>query len=76
MTHGLTLTTVNISAPDPGALACFYQQLLGWEITVEEPNWVLMRDPDGGVGLAFQTESFYARPVWPACPLGPADDAS
>lgn len=68
MAHGLTLTTVNISAPGPGALARFYERLLGWEITVEEPHWALMRNPEGGVGLAFQTESSYARPVWPAGP--------
>ncbi|GAB3974830.1 VOC family protein [Plantactinospora veratri] len=67
---GLTLTTVNLSAPDPRALARFYQRLLGWEITEEEPDWVLMRDPAGGVGLAFQTESPYRRPSWPA---GPGD---
>ncbi|MEN3613746.1 VOC family protein [Plantactinospora sp. ZYX-F-223] len=67
---GLTLTTVNLSAPDPAALARFYQRLLGWEITEEESDWVLMRDPAGGVGLAFQTESPYARPRWPA---GPGD---
>lgn len=67
---GLELTTVNIGAPDPGALARFYQRLLGWEIGTEEPDWVVLRDPDGGVGLAFQTESCYVRPGWPA---GPGD---
>jgi catechol 2,3-dioxygenase-like lactoylglutathione lyase family enzyme len=66
----LTFTTVNISAPDPGALARFYERLLGWKISAEEPDWVVLRAPDGGVGLAFQTESFYARPTWPA---GPSD---
>jgi catechol 2,3-dioxygenase-like lactoylglutathione lyase family enzyme len=64
----LTLTTVNIGAPDPGALARFYQRLLGWEIKAEEPNWVLLKAPDGGVGLSFQTESTYVRPTWPAVP--------
>ncbi|MDT5025652.1 MAG: hypothetical protein QOE61_2078 [Micromonosporaceae bacterium] len=64
----LTLTTVNIGAPDPGALARFYQRLLGWEIKAEEPNWVLLKAPDGGVGLSFQTESSYVRPTWPAGP--------
>jgi catechol 2,3-dioxygenase-like lactoylglutathione lyase family enzyme len=64
--HGLTLTTVNIGAPDPGALARFYERLLGWEIKAEEPDWVLLRSADGGVGLSFQTEAFYVRPVWPA----------
>ncbi|GAA3731172.1 VOC family protein [Plantactinospora mayteni] len=67
---GLTLTTVNLSAPDPAALARFYQRLLGWEITEDESDWVLMRSPAGGVGLAFQTESPYHRPSWPA---GPGD---
>lgn len=62
----LTLTTVNISAPDPGALARFYRQLLGWTIAVEESNWVLLRNPAGGVGLAVQSEASYRRPVWPA----------
>jgi catechol 2,3-dioxygenase-like lactoylglutathione lyase family enzyme len=58
----LTLTTVSIGAPDPGALARFYRDLLGWEVKADEPNWVLLRSPDGGVGLSFQTESGYARP--------------
>jgi catechol 2,3-dioxygenase-like lactoylglutathione lyase family enzyme len=69
--HGLTLTTVNLSAPDPGALARFYQQLLGWKVGAEEPDWVLLRDPEGGVGLAFQSEPHYVRPVWPAGPGDP-----
>ena len=67
----LTLTTVNIGAPDPAALARFYVQLLGWQIAVEEPNWVLLRDPSGGVGLSFQTEVHHVRPVWPAGPDDP-----
>ena len=66
--NGLTLTTVNVSAPDPAALARFYQRLLDWKITAEEPHWVLLKDPDGGVGLSFQTESSYVRPTWPAGP--------
>src|SRR4029079_5226943 len=64
----LRFTTVNIGAPDPGALARFYGRLLGWEIGVEEPDWVVLRAPDGGVGLAFQGESSYVRPTWPAGP--------
>jgi catechol 2,3-dioxygenase-like lactoylglutathione lyase family enzyme len=66
----LTLTTINIGAPDPGALARFYERLLGWSIGVEEPEWVVLRDPDGGVSLSFQLEASYVRPNWPA---GPGD---
>jgi catechol 2,3-dioxygenase-like lactoylglutathione lyase family enzyme len=66
----LTLTTVNLSAPDAGALARFYVRLLGFEIKAEEPDWVLLQAPDGGVGLSCQTEANYVRPTWPA---GPGD---
>ena len=68
--HGLTLTTVNIGAPDPGALAHFYQCLLGGEISAEEPDNVFLRGAAGSVGLSFQREPGYVRPVWPA---GPGD---
>lgn len=62
----LTLTTVNLSAPDPGVLARFYAALLGWEITDEEPDWVMVRPPNGGVALSFERDVSYATPVWPS----------
>ena len=62
----LTLTTVNVNASDPGRLARFYARLLDWPIVSEEPNWVLLKPPDGGVGLSFQTEDRYQPPTWPA----------
>jgi hypothetical protein len=61
------LTTVNISAPEPGLLARFYQQLLGGDIAAEEPGWVLLRNVDG-ISLSFQSESTYIRPTWPGGP--------
>lgn len=66
MANGLTLTTVNIGAPDANELARFYERLLGWKLGVDEPGWAVLRDPAGGVGLCFQTEENYVRPVWPA----------
>ncbi|MDQ2748582.1 MAG: VOC family protein [Pseudonocardiales bacterium] len=66
----LTLTTITISAPDPRALGRFYQQLLGGELTADEADWVVLRQPEGGVGIAFQTETDYLPPVWPATPEG------
>ncbi|MEV2237488.1 VOC family protein [Micromonospora sp. NPDC049891] len=62
----LALTTVNLDTPDPAALARFYARLLGWDIAVEEADDVILRTPDGGVGLAFQRERAYVRPSWPA----------
>jgi catechol 2,3-dioxygenase-like lactoylglutathione lyase family enzyme len=68
MAPKLTFTTVNISAPDPHALGRFYHQLLGGELQADEPDWVVLRPPNGGVGVAFQPEPDYVRPVWPAGP--------
>ncbi|MCW2749194.1 MAG: uncharacterized protein JWR83_304 [Aeromicrobium sp.] len=68
---GFTLSTVNLGSPDPLALAQFYGELLGWEIGVAEPDWVVLRNPaSGGVSLSFQFEVGHVRPVWPA---GPGD---
>jgi catechol 2,3-dioxygenase-like lactoylglutathione lyase family enzyme len=67
-TAAFTLTTVNLSAPDPRALADFYQALLGWMRGADEPDWVILRPPGGGIGLAFQPEPDYRPPTWPARP--------
>jgi predicted enzyme related to lactoylglutathione lyase len=66
----LTLTGINIDAPDPHTLAAFYADLLGWEIGRAEEDDVYLRPPDGGRGLSFQRETKYERPTWPA---GPGD---
>ena len=65
---GLTLTTVNLGAPDAAGLADFYARLLEWPVDRDEGDFVVLRDPAGGVGLAFQTEDGHAPPVWPAGP--------
>ena len=65
-THGTTLTMVTLNSPDPPALARFYGQLLGWEIATEEPGWVTLRQPDGGIELGFHIEDHYVPPVWPS----------
>jgi catechol 2,3-dioxygenase-like lactoylglutathione lyase family enzyme len=66
----LTLSLVNLGGPDVGVLLRFYQQLLGWEVETDEDDWAVLRDPAGGVGLAFQTEVHHRPPTWPA---GPTD---
>lgn len=66
--HGATLTMATLSSPDPPALARFYARLLGWEIGTEEPGWVTLRNPAGGVDLGFHIEDHYAPPVWPSQP--------
>lgn len=64
--HGARLTTVTLNSPDPPALARFYSQLLGWTIGTDEPDWVTLTNPDGGIGIAFHIEDIYIRPAWPA----------
>lgn len=61
----LRLVTVVLDCPDANALADFYSRLLGWEVTFREPDWALIRSPDGGTGLSFQSEPWYQPPAWP-----------
>lgn len=63
----VAISTISLSAADPHRLAQFYADLLGYVIIANEPDWLLLRDPSGrGVSLSCQSESVYARPVWPA----------
>lgn len=64
----IRFTTVCLDCPDAQAMTRFYGGLLGWEPTVTEPEWVLMRDPSGGTGLSFQQDDRYQPPVWPGDP--------
>ena len=68
MAPAVTLRTVNLDCSDPHVMARFYGGLLGWQPTAVEPDWVLMRHPDGGTGLSFQQVDAFERPVWPEEP--------
>ena len=61
----IAVRTVCLDCGDAHAMAHFYGGLLGWEPTFTEPDWVLMRNPEGGVGLSFQAEPAYRPPTWP-----------
>ncbi|MFG2395624.1 VOC family protein [Streptomyces lydicus] len=63
-----SLATVVLDCPDAHALAGFYRTLLGWEVKLSEADWVLLRNPEGGTGLSFQSEPGYRPPVWPELP--------
>jgi len=66
----MTVSGVVLDSLDAQALARFYEDLLGWKRTQDEPGWVKLAAPDGGTGLSFQNESDYVPPTWPA---GPGD---
>ena len=66
-----TLSGIVLGAPDPQALASFYEQLLGFERVEDSPEWVVTRPRGGGLpGLSFLREEHHAPPTWPA---GPTD---
>lgn len=49
-------------------LARFYARLLGWpepDIDADDVQWIAIRDPAGGTGVACQYEQFHTAPVWP-----------
>jgi glyoxalase superfamily protein len=63
---------VALDAPNGLELARFYQRLLGWQIFEDPPDEAsLSPSADAGYNLAFQTETNYVRPVWPAEPGKP-----
>ncbi len=55
-----------IDCADADQLADFYSRVLGWEVAASDGHgWAQLRDPDGGVGINIQAESWYRRPTWP-----------
>lgn len=54
-----------LDTPDPRGLAQFYCALLGWEVAQEDDDWVTVRPPGGGPGLAFQLAPDHVPPTWP-----------
>ena len=68
---------VTIAAARPRELARFYANLLGWEVSTEEParpgkppedGWAQVTPPSGvsGLTLNFEFDDYYRRPVWPS----------
>jgi hypothetical protein len=58
------MRSVVVDCPDPVALAEFYRQLVGGEVTSTEDDWVVL-EPEPGRRLAFQLAEDYAAPTWP-----------
>jgi hypothetical protein len=56
---------VVLDAPDAPALAHFYSDLLGWEISKESPEGAAMAPSSGVAYLSIQTSANYVRPTWP-----------
>jgi catechol 2,3-dioxygenase-like lactoylglutathione lyase family enzyme len=67
-TADFRLSSTVLGTPDPRGLAAFYRDLLGWEVKVERPEWVVLRPREGGSGLSFQLEDGHVPPTWPGAP--------
>jgi catechol-2,3-dioxygenase len=59
----MALFAVTIDAPDAAALARFYADLMGMEVTYEGPEGALIAG--GGKSVMFQQVSGYNSPQWP-----------
>lgn len=72
---------VVLDTTDARALAEFYRRLLGWRYRPgDEPpapgepdpnglDWLVLQNPDGGPGIAFQNVDALPRATWPEGPI-------
>lgn len=65
----ISLDMVVLDCPDPAALSDFYAKLLGWEVESADDEWVTLRSPEGGIGVAFQKAEGFVAPTWPEGPV-------
>ena len=63
MTGFATLAMISLDAADPGALATFYSQVLGWEVLHNEGEYAMIGD--GTTSIGFGRVEGYAGPGWP-----------
>lgn len=61
----IKIRTIVLDCINAKELSDFYSKLLGWNKTIDDPEWVLMRDPSEGTGLSFQSEPLYDKLKWP-----------
>ncbi len=59
----IKLRTIVLDCKDARVLSDLYAKLLGWNKTIQAPDWVLMI-PQEGQALSFQSEPLYQALVW------------
>ncbi|MEU6081809.1 VOC family protein [Streptomyces sp. NPDC047108] len=57
---------VTVEAPDPGALARFYAEVVGWEVVREDADGAAIAPPEGVAYIGFERSEGFVPPVWPA----------
>ncbi len=63
-TTKVSLGMLNLDCPDPRVEATFWSELLGWEITMVEDEYAMLKGTDGAL-LAFGKVPDYEPPTWP-----------
>jgi predicted enzyme related to lactoylglutathione lyase len=63
MTGIATLAMVNLDCGNPAALAGFYHQVLGWEVTHSQDEYAMISD--GTASIGFGRIDGYEPPRWP-----------
>ena len=58
-----------LDSPDPQALARFYEELLGWPVDTDTPQWCTIPVPGARANLAFQREEDYRLSTCPGPPV-------
>jgi predicted enzyme related to lactoylglutathione lyase len=58
-----SLAMISFDATDPPALASFYSQVLGWEVTHTEDQYAMISD--GSTSIGFGKLPGYSGPGWP-----------
>ncbi len=69
MSDAIRLSSMTVNCPDARALADFYAQITGGEVTYSHPAWATVISPGGRIDL--QTVEDYQAPEWPG-PMGKA----
>lgn len=59
------LKTLILECKDLASLSGFYTRLLGWPVVFQTEGFIRIQPPGGTVGLGFQQDEDYIRPVWP-----------
>ncbi len=63
MSDQIKLSSVAINCPDASALAAFYADITGGQVTFSIPAWATVAGPNGRID--FQTVTGYVAPSWP-----------
>lgn len=63
MSDGIRLSSITVNCPDARALASFYADITGGEITFSHPAWATVVTAGGRID--FQTVESYEAPEWP-----------